>query len=251
LNRPLKVLQVSDTHVSADPEAGYRGQNADRNLQALVPAMRDWAPDLVLLTGDISEDASPAAYARVAEMLAPIGAALLALPGNHDDPAFMQNTFPLGPWNGPFLRQAGPWLLVLMDSTVRGSISGSFSPDDLARFEECLRSSSAKHALVALHHQPVAVNAPWIDRYALECPDRFLQHVDRDPRVKCITWGHVHHDFRAERKGVTLLGAPSAAANSLPETPRFTLDPAGPACRWLELYADGCVENGLLRLPCV
>jgi len=249
LNKPLKVLQVSDTHVPADPATGYRGQNADQNLRALVPAMRDWAPDLVLLTGDISEDASPAAYARVAEMLAPIGAALLALPGNHDDPGVMQIPFPFGPWNGPFSRQVGPWLLVLMDSTVRGLISGSFSRDDLARFEECLAGSSAKHVLVALHHQPVAVNAPWIDRYALDSPEGFFRQVDRDPRVRCITWGHVHQDFRAQRKGVTLLGAPSAAANSLPETPCFTLDPAGPACRWLELYDDGHVEHGLLRPP--
>jgi Icc protein len=250
LNKPLKVLQVSDCHVSADPEAGYRGQNADRNLQALLPVMRKWRPDLLLLTGDISEDASPAAYARVAALLAPIGADLLALPGNHDDPGVMKNAFPLGPWNGPFLRESGPWLLVLMDSTLRGRISGSFSQDDLARFEECLRGSSAKHILVALHHQPVSVNAQWIDRYALERPERFFRFVDRDPRVKCITWGHIHHDFRAQRKGVTLLGAPSATANSLPETPRFKLDPAGPACRWLELYADGRVENGVLRLPC-
>jgi len=250
LNKPLKVLQVSDTHVSADPEAVYRGQNADRNLQALLSAMRDWGPDLALLTGDISEDASPAAYARVANMLGAIGAPLLAIPGNHDDPGVMRSHFPQGPWNGPLVLEAGPWLLVLMDSTVKGSISGSFSPEQLDRFDECIRSSSAKFVLVALHHQPVTVNAPWIDRYALENPDRFFQRVDRDPRIKCIAWGHIHHDFRAERNAVTLLGAPSAAANSLPETPRFTLDPAGPACRWLELYADGRVKNGLLRLPC-
>jgi Icc protein len=241
------VLQISDSHVSADPEANYRGQNADRNLQSLLPAMRDWAPDLVLLTGDVSEDASPAAYQRVAELLAPVGATVLALPGNHDDPGVMKNPFPLGPWNGPFIQEAGPWALVLLDSTERGSISGSFSPDELARFDQGLRNSSAKNILVALHHQPVPVNAPWIDRYALECPDRFLQHVDRDARIKCIVWGHIHHDFRAERKGAILLGAPSTATNSLPETPRFTFDPAGPACRWLELYGDGRVVTGLLR----
>jgi Icc protein len=185
----------------------------------------------------------------VANMLGAIGAPLLALPGNHDDPGVMKNHFPQGPWNGPFVLEDGPWLLVLMDSTVKGSISGSFSPEDLDRFDERIRSSSAKFVLVALHHQPVTVNAPWIDRYALENPDRFFQHVDRDPRIKCIAWGHIHHDFRAERNGVRLLGAPSAVANSLPETPRFTLDPAGPACRWLELYEDGRVENGLLRPP--
>ncbi len=200
-----------------------------------------------MLTGDVSEDASPAAYARVAEMLGAVGAPVLALPGNHDDPQVMQNHFPQGPWNGPFVQEAGPWLLVLMDSTVRGRVSGCVQQHDLDRLDAQLDASSADFVLVALHHQPVAVNAPWIDRLALENPDGFFRHVDREPRIRCITWGHIHHDFRSKRNGVELLGAPSAAANSLPQTDRFTLDPAGPACRWLELYGDGRVETGLLR----
>jgi len=238
---------VSDCHVPAEPQTPYRGLNAERNLQSLLPVMRGWRPDLIVATGDISEDASPAAYSRVAGMLGSIDAPLLALPGNHDIPDVMSEHFSQGPWNGPFIREAGPWALVLLDSTVRGSISGSFSPDYLERFDACLRNSDANYLLVALHHQPVAVKAPWIDRYALEEPDRFLQCVDREPRIRCVAWGHIHHAFGAERNGVTLLGAPSAAANSLPESSRFTPDPAGPACRWLELYGDGRVETGLLR----
>jgi len=245
--KPLKILQVSDCHVSADPEAVYRTLNAERNVKTLLPAMRAWGPDLVLLTGDVSEDASPAACARVAEMLGAVGAPLLALPGNHDDPQIMRDHFPQGPWDGPLVHEVGPWLLVLMDSTVRGRVSGCVQQHDLDRLNAHLDASSADFALVALHHQPVPVNAPWIDRFALENPDDFFRHVDRDARIRCITWGHIHHDFRSKRNGVELLGAPSAAANSLPQTPRFTLDPAGPACRWLELYEDGRVETGLLR----
>jgi Icc protein len=245
-SKPLKVLQVSDCHVSADPEAVYRTRNADRNVRSLLPAMRAWNPDVILLTGDVSEDASPAAYSRVADMLGEIDAPLLALPGNHDDPRIMQNHFRQGPWDGPFVQEAGSWLLALMDSTVRGRVSGCIQQQDLDRLDAQLDASSADFVLVALHHQPVPVNAPWIDRYALENPDVFFKGLDRDLRIRCITWGHIHHDFRSKRKGADLLGAPSAAANSLPETERFTLDPAGPACRWLELHEDGRVETGLL-----
>jgi Icc protein len=242
-----KIIQVSDCHVSADRQADYRGQNPDRNLQRLLTVMRAWNPDLVLLTGDVSEDASAAAYARVATMMGTIGAPLLALPGNHDNPEVMKQHFPLGPWQGPFARETGPWLLVLMDSTVRGGIAGSFSQQDMERFDTLLRGSSAEFVLVALHHQPVPVNAPWIDRYALENPGLFFQFIDRDSRIRCITWGHVHQDFCSERHTVNLFGAPSTVANSLPQTRRFTMDLAGPACRWLELGLDGGVKTGLLR----
>ncbi len=245
--RSVKILQLSDCHLSADPEADYRGQNADLNLQELLPRMRALNPDLILLTGDVSEDATPAAYARAAVMLRTVDAPLLVLPGNHDDPEEMRKHFPRGPWKGPYAEEMGPWLVTMMDSTVRGQISGSFSQHHLEQFDTCLRNSGAEFVLVALHHQPVPVNAPWIDRYALEEPDGFFGSIDRDPRVRCIAWGHVHQDFRSHRNGVVLMGAPSSAANSLPETDRFTFDVSGPACRWLVLGGDGSVETGLLR----
>lgn len=209
--------------------------------------MRRWDPDLVLLTGDVSEDASPASYARVAVRLGTIGAPVLALPGNHDDPQVMKQYFRQGPWGCPRAVELGQWQLVALDSTLPGKISGTLSQQMLERFDACMRGSKAKYILVALHHQPVPVGAPWIDRYPLEKPELFLNYIDREKRVRCVTWGHVHHMFSSERKGVKFLGAPSSAANSLPASPKFTLDLAGPSCRWLELGEDGSVESGVLR----
>lgn len=209
--------------------------------------MRAWGPAVVLLTGDVSEDASSAAYTRVAAMLDSIDAPVLAVPGNHDCPDEMQRHFPQGPWRGPRVKEFGPWLLVLMDSTVPGSISGSFSQLELDALAECLRESPARYILLALHHQPVLVNAPWIDRYALQEPAPFFEILDQDERPGCVIWGHVHQAFHAQRNSMQLFGAPSTVANSLPETKRFTPDAAGPACRWLELGQDGTVATGLLR----
>lgn len=243
----LKVLQVSDCHVAANPAADYRSQNADRNLGSILSAAQDWHPDLVLATGDISEDASPESYARVATLLGTLGAPILALPGNHDDPAVMCRFFPEGPWDGPYLKKKGRWSLVLLNSTAPGKISGSFSQTGLLQLDKQLQRDDGDFALVALHHQPVPVNAHWIDRYGLEDPEPFLEVIDRNQKVRCIAWGHVHHDFQAKREDVVLLGAPSSVANSLPGTQRFSLDSAGPACRWLELGPNGIVETGLIR----
>ena len=209
--------------------------------------MRAWDPDLVLLTGDVSEDASPASYARVAVMLGTVGAPILALPGNHDDPGVMQQHFSVGPWQGPRSMEMGNWLVVAMDSTQAGKISGVFSQQTLELLDQQLRESKAEFVLVALHHQPVPVGSLWIDRYALESPERFFNYIDREERIRCITWGHVHHDFRTRHGVIDMLGAPSAVANSLPRKNRFTLDLQGPSCRWLELSSDGTVDTGLLR----
>lgn len=209
--------------------------------------MRAWDPDLVLLTGDVSEDASASSYARVAVRLGTLGAPVLALPGNHDDPEVMKQHFPLGPWDGPGVFELDPWLIMGLDSTSTGKISGVFSQHDLERFDASMRGSNSEHILVALHHQPVPVNSPWIDRYALEEPERFLAYLDREKRVRCVAWGHVHHAFSSDRNGVSFLGAPSSVANSLPEKRKFTLDLAGPSCRWMELGDDGIVKTGVMQ----
>jgi len=250
-NRPssrlLRIIQVSDCHVAQNPATPYRGQNADRNLSSLLPVIRRWQPDLLLLTGDVSEDASAAAYGRVAAQLSTAGAPVLALPGNHDDPALMRRYFPQGPWKGPHVFAARNWRVVLLDSTEPGEVSGRFSAACLERLERDLRANATRFVLLALHHQPVPVGSSWIDCYALEHAGAFWNLVDRHPQIRGIVWGHVHQDFDARRGELRLLGSPSSVANSLPDRDEFTLDLGGPASRWLELGAEGEIETGLLR----
>ena len=243
----IKLVLVSDCHISASHQARYRGLIADRSLYGLLPLIRDWQADAILLTGDVAEDASKAAYGRVSSMLCSAGAPVHALPGNHDDPAVMQQSFSSGPWAGPRFVPLKNWQLVLLDSTSTGEIGGTISEGDLEMLETGLARSEAEHVILAMHHQPVPVGSPWIDKYALAEPGRFLDLVDRDGRVRCITWGHVHQDIDMQRDGIRMLGAPSSVANSLPGREKFTLDTTGPTCRWLRLMPDGGIETGMLR----
>ena len=243
----LRVIQLSDCHVSADRTALYRGLNAERNLVGLLPVIRRWQPDLVLLTGDVSEDASAASYGRVSALLDSLGAPVLALPGNHDDPAVMRRYFPRGPWAAPLFHGARGWQLVLLDSTAPGRIDGVLSRTHLQALKTGLQRSRSENVFLALHHQPVPVGSPWIDRYALDDAEWLFGLLDRDTRIRAIAFGHVHHAIGMERKGVKVLGAPSSVANSLPGCEKFTLDVAGPACRWLRLGAGGANETGILH----
>lgn len=241
----LKIVQLSDCHVSADPAEPYRGQDAGANLARVWERAQQWKPHLVLLTGDVSEDASQASYQRVKDKLGD-STAILALPGNHDAPALMSRYFSSGPWDGPLVHEVGSWLIVMLDSSLERRIEGGFSDAELRQFQKAIDSSQKPNILVALHHQPIPVQAPWIDRYALSRPSSFLAIIDAEPRVKCVVWGHIHHHFSARRKGVQYLGAPSTAANSLAGTAKFDLDPSGPSCRTLELSESGKVDYGQL-----
>lgn len=170
-----------------------------------------------------------------------------ALPGNHDDPERMRARFPAGPWPSPLAVAAGAWRIVLLDSRVEGHVDGRLEDADVGWLDGWLRKNGDYPVLLALHHHPVAMGSPWIDRYALQSPEALLRLVEEHANVRCVVWGHVHQHFEGICRAARLLACPSTAANSLPGSERFTADPAGPACRWLELHPDGSLETGLLR----
>jgi Icc protein len=243
--RSVKLVQVSDCHVSADGQALYRGINPRHNFEKLLDRIRSWQPDALILTGDLSEDASKASYAYLAGTLSTLDVPVWTLPGNHDHPQSQQKYFPETAVAEPLVQQAGEWRLVLLNSSVEGAIHGAFSESVLTSLEQELAPGDVP-AIVALHHQPLPVGGPWIDRYALRDADALWRVLDRAPCVKAVIWGHVHQGFDSVRGHIRLLGAPSSAANSLPGCERFTHDETGPACRLLELCENGILKTGLL-----
>jgi Icc protein len=131
-----------------------------------------------------------------------------------------------------------------LNSAVDRKISGALSERTIKALGEALSANELPTILV-LHHQPVTVGAPWIDRYPLQTSGRFWSEVGQWPQVRGVLWGHIHHEFSATMDRVRLLGAPSTAANSLAGTRKFTLDPNGPGFRWLELRRNGELETGV------
>lgn len=243
--RGFRLVQISDCHLPAKPATPYRGLNADEGLSALVATVIRWQPDALMLTGDLSEDASPESYRRLASALDRVNAPVCALPGNHDELEQMARFFAAGPYQGPYVQQAGAWDLALLNSSLPGRIDGRICEKDLEALDELL--DAGRPTLLALHHQPLPIGAPWIDRYMLESPEVFLNWVTARVHVKAVTWGHVHQVFEMQLGAARFVSAPSSAANSLPATQRFTSDPAGPACRRWELFGDGQLETGILH----
>jgi len=242
----FRLVQISDCHLPASVETRYRGIHADDGLGLLTDRIASWQPQLMLVTGDLSEDGSAASYRRLATALERVGVPVCVLPGNHDDEKRMRHHFGQGPWNGPLVQTAGNWRLILLKSALPGRIDGAVKPGDIQSLRELLQSAPKVPVLLALHHHPVPAGAPWIDRHALESPGPLLKLIRENEQIRGVVWGHVHQAYEAKCGKTRMLACPSTAANSLPGTERFQHDPSGPACRWLKLGVRGRLETGLL-----
>ena len=92
----MLIAQLSDPHVVAPGEGLLGGIDTATYLRAAVAhvAALSTPPDLVLITGDLVNDGHPEQYAHLAELIAPLGAAVHLLPGNHDDVPALRAAFP-------------------------------------------------------------------------------------------------------------------------------------------------------------
>lgn len=246
----LKLIQLSDCHVTRANDVLYRDQDPRASLRAVVDRIIDWAPDLVLATGDLSEDASESSYAFLAEQFERIPAPLWVTAGNHDDAAVLALRFDLTALREPVRVHDGDWQVILLNSARDGEISGWVDALQLDALRALL-ADDPRPALLALHHHPWPVESPWIDRYPLNQPEELSAVLATGPSRQLVVWGHVHQALCRQHqvapgKVVTGLAGPSTVCNSLPGQAKFTIDPAGPACRWLELEPDGAWRTGLL-----
>lgn len=237
----IRLIQISDCHLSADPAALYRGINADESLQRLLPAIKAFQPHGILATGDLSQDTSALAYQRLNGYLRTLNSWLIAIPGNHDHPTRLKQYL-----NGQTSDriELDHWRIIGLNSYAGDCPQGALPEESLTRLMEI---PTDKPVLLAIHHHPCAVGTAWADRFPLTNGGELLELLDRLPQVKALCFGHIHHVWQGQRRHYRLLSAPATSINTLPGCERFTADQLGPAARWLRLNPDGRLRSGILR----
>jgi len=234
------LVQVSDCHLSRDPAADYRGQNADDGLARLARSIGCFDPDLLMLSGDLSEDASVESYCRMRDWAGQFGCPVAWIPGNHDEPELVGSVFEPAGFMAGFAAgrrvELGRWQFALLDSSWPDDPAGELDEERLAPLDGL---ESGRPAGVFVHHQPVPVGAHWIDKVGMREAKRLWQRLSRLEQVQFIAFGHVHQRFRQRHHGIECLACPSTAANSQPETERFTAGETTPLARWYVLDDAG------------
>lgn len=242
-----RVVQFTDLHLYGAADGKLRGVTTLPALEATVAAaIQRHAPwDAVLLTGDLVQD-DPSGYARVREVFGASNLPVYCIPGNHDEPGPMRAALAEPPFQVCGTAHVGAWLLVMLDSYLYGSANGRIADAELARLDSALAAHPDRHALVCLHHHPIAMGSKWLDQVGLENADALFAVLDRHSNVRVVLWGHVHQSYDGRRNGVRLLSTPSTCAQFKPGVDGFAIDHRPPGYRWLDLHADGSVDTDVV-----
>ncbi|MBD1912405.1 MULTISPECIES: 3',5'-cyclic-AMP phosphodiesterase [unclassified Leptolyngbya] len=247
----LLIAQLTDTHLFADESSAMMGIQSAASLQAVADQVRSLPrqPDIVLLTGDLSQDETPESYERLRETIAPLGATTYWIPGNHDIPAIMQPILQDGVFQTTRGFQTGGWNVVLLDTAVPEQPFGELAEAQLTFLDQQLQAASELPGLVVLHHPPCPVHCPCMDAIRLQNADAFYKVLDQHPQVKIVLFGHIHQEFEGDRQGVTYLGSPSTCVQLKSGSDNFEADSVLPGFRLLELFPDGRFSTRVERIP--
>ncbi len=258
------VLQLSDTHLLAEPQARLRGVPTRETLADVLALALARHPsiDRIVLTGDLAHDESPATYEALRMLLGPHEARARPLPGNHDDRDALRTVFPElpgAPAAGPphaagaperlgFAERVDGWLLVGLDSRVPGEDAGLLGAEQLAWLRELLAAHGGVPTVLFVHHPPVPTGHAALDEIGLRDAEALAAVLDDAPWVRAICHGHIHRAFEARLGATPVLGAPSTAFQFPAHPEQGSYDFLPPGARILRLTDEG-VHSEVLRLP--
>lgn len=226
--RPLRILHLSDTHLYGDESLHYDLVDTRMALERVLTRAAELEPvDLVVVSGDLSEDGTEEAYRRLRSAVEgwarERGAVVAYAMGNHDEPGAFERV--LGP-RETVLRVRG-WRVITLDSSVPGAGYGRIDAHQRRQLKDRLAERPGERrsgrdgvapdsaggdlgTVLVVHHPPVPASGPLLRALQLQQPHDLLALAAASD-VRVILSGHYHHPLVQQSAGIPVVVAPGIA----------------------------------------
>lgn len=212
----MLIGQLTDIHIGFD-----KGNPDEHNMLRLRAALDKLVngpnrPDLLLLSGDLTEDGAAQDYARLAEAVSICPFPVYPMVGNHDLREPLRAAFPHTPPSADgFVHYAldhGELRVVVLDTLEPGRHGGAFCEARAQWLEATLAAEPDRPTLVALHHPPFTAGIPWMDTDSREpWVARLAATLRGHAQVRGLIAGHLHRTILSHWEDLPVLVCPSTA----------------------------------------
>ncbi len=234
----MLIAQITDLHIRMPGQKAYRIVETDQFLPPAVSALNalDPAPDVVMISGDLTDFGRAAEYLHLKAMLDRLAAPYYLLPGNHDARAELQSVFDshtyLGGVDGfvQYTVEDYPLRIVVLDTVVPMQSHGALGERRLDWLAERLAEQPERPTVIVMHHPPFITGIGHMDAIGLlSGAERFEAIVRQHDNVERIMCGHLHRTIFRRYAGTVASTAPSTAHQVA-----LDLRPAGPSAFRME-----------------
>lgn len=212
----MLIAQITDIHIGFD-----KGNPDEYNMLRLRAVLDHLVhgpnrPDLLLLSGDLTEDGSPADYARLADAVSICPFPVWPMTGNHDERQALRDAFPHTPGSPDgfvhYTLDHANLRLVVLDTLEPGRHGGAFCEARAAWLAGQLAAEPDKPTLIALHHPPFTAGIAWMDTDAREpWVARLAATLKGHAQIKGLISGHLHRTILSHWEDLPVLVCPSTA----------------------------------------
>ena len=218
----MLIAQLTDLHVRPHGQPANRVAETNMFVERAFRAAADFAPrpDVILLTGDLTECGLDAEYANLARLIRrflPASIPLFVIPGNHDRREKLRESLAhlphvtADPDYVQYAVEDFPVRIVMLDTLVPGAGHGELRPEQLQWLDRTLARVPGKPTLIGMHHPPFACGIAHMDRIRLQNAGAFVEVIARHKQVERIVCGHHHRAITAKVAQAIASISPSVA----------------------------------------
>ncbi len=213
----MLIVQISDTHIVERGRKTLGVAPMEENLKLVIEHINQLIPkpDLVVLSGDVTDHGLADEYANAARLLSKLNCPYYVIPGNHDRRenlwnAFSDNVCPAK--TGDFINyviEDFEIRLIGMDSTIEGGDGGELCKARLEWLEKQLSEQPHRPTIVFMHHPPVKCGVIESDLDGFIGADELGNIVENYSNIERIICGHIHLPTHSRFHGTIVSTAPS------------------------------------------
>lgn len=213
----MLIAQISDTHIAGWGERAYGIAPTAENLARCVDHINrfDPKPDLVLVTGDITNRGLPEEVERAASLLSKLRCPFYIIPGNHDDRSGLWSVF--GGHACPsraqgfmnYVIEGYDVRLIGMDSTIPGAPGGEICETRALWLDERLSEAKEQPTVIFMHHPPLKCGVSETDVDGFVGADLLGDVFEKYTNIERVICGHIHLQAHVRWRGTVVSTAPS------------------------------------------
>ncbi len=213
----MLIVQISDLHIAGWGQKTFGIAPMAENLARCVEYINRLKPqpDLVLVTGDVSNQGLKQEFERAADLLSKLHYPFYVIPGNHDDRAALVSAF--GKQTCPteskdfvnYVIEGYDVRLITVDSTIPNAAGGEICATRAAWLNQRLNEAETQPTIIFMHHPPVNFGVAETNIDGFIGAERLGNVIEKYANVERILCGHIHLPALLQWRGTVVNTAPS------------------------------------------
>ena len=247
----MRIIHMSDLHLTRDGLPIW-GEDTRQKLECAIELIKKIQNiDVILVSGDISNDGSWESYEFADNVFSQTGIPTYWCLGNHDNLDLLKSTNSLKYCKLSDISELCGWNIILLNSVTKDDdvpgqnrSRGIIDSQTITELYEIVNGID-KPTIVVLHHPALEIGG-WQDKKILKNRESFRKILESSKNVRIVLSGHVHEFSDTTLNGIRYSTATGLGFAFSGKTPNYKLSAGSEGFSEITIKGDKIFINNIL-----